>query len=156
MPSQGTLIQKGKDFSFNEKPKQTKPHFSLSVSRALSLLQKGCYQPGPDSAALRERKKPNKTNKKSTLTQNSLLQPLHSRQSRARRAEERLGQCVEQAHTTQSPQLPARAAPSLCPLPELLCEPVLPGAPGRAEGLREQSTCHVVARLCQAKGNKGC
>lgn len=64
MPSQGTLIQKGKDFSFNEKPKQTKPHFSLSVSRALSLLQKGCYQPGPDSAALRERKKPNKTNKK--------------------------------------------------------------------------------------------
>lgn len=134
MPSQGTLIQKGKDFSFNEKPKQTKPHFSLSVSRALSLLQKGCYQPGPDSAALRERKKPNQTNKKSTLTQKSLLQPLHSRQSRARRAEERLGQCVEHAHTAQSPQLPAQAAPSLCPLPELLCGACAPRGPRQGRG----------------------
>lgn len=157
MPSQGTLIQKGKDFSFNEKPKQTKPHFSLSVSRALSLLQKGCYQPGPDSAALRERKKPNKTNKKSPLLLRSHSCNLYTA-GRAEPGEPRRGWgsvwnklTQHRARSSQHGQLPLSA---LCQ--SFSVEPVLPGAPGRTEGLREQSTCHVVARLCQAKGNKGC
>lgn len=163
MPSQRTLIQKGKERIFLFIKSQTRPNPTFpSVGTFQSVLWKGCYSPAhwprPDSAALGERKRPNQTNKKiysysevspATCTQ----QPQQSQDGQG----ETRAMCGTSSHSTECTapgRLRHRQLPlSLCPSSSL--ELVLPGAPSRSEGHREQSTCHVLARLCQAKGNKG-
>lgn len=165
MSSRGTLIQKGKERIFLFVKSQTRPNPTFpSVSAEHRPLAERLLQPCSAAqacrAALRERRKPNQATEKSTLTQKSVLQAVHSSHSRAGQPRRGLGSVWDKltrhrSHSSQQGWPCLAQAASLCLVPELLFGAVLPGAPSRSQGHREQSSCHVVAGLCQAKGNKG-
>lgn len=132
----------GKDFSFIKSQTRPSPSFpSVSAEHPASCRKAAtAHQPRPDSAALRERRKPNQTTKKSALTQKSVLQAVPSSQGRA--GELRRGQgnvwnelTQHRGHSSQQGRPPpARAATSLCLVPELLCGACAPRGPEQIRG----------------------